>query len=325
MSGKTRVELEERSMQNRFAKGRIPSRRFTRIGLMIGVPLAIIGGAQAAGFAAAAIKTWVDGETLTAADLNANFAALQTAITGVFSTMPGGSAQTAGASCAALRTAGITQSGQYWVNNPASADAAQVAKPVLVYCDQVTNGGGWTLVYNSVLGTNTLDFWYIPYAARLGRRGRPALDSSFYDGSIYQTAASTYMDVVEDFRGGNAVAFVATSDGINNTTMRFANPVRTSGDDALYQGEFANGWSAPDYDGDTYATSNCSTDYSGVTQHYSQCWAYNLGSDADTSGGDNTDTRVGPHMHKDRVAALGLAGDGSDYSRVRRISRFVKW
>lgn len=311
-------------MQNQIAKGRMPSRRFTRIGLLVGVPLAIVGSVQAVGWASAQWKTWVDGETLTAADLNANFAALQSAITGIFSTMPGGSAQTAGASCTALRAAGITQSGAYWVNNPASADAAQVAKPVLVYCDQVTNGGGWALIVNSVLAPNTLDFWSMPYATRFGRRGRVSLDANFYDGSLYQTAPATYMDVMEDLRGTIAVAFVATSDGINNTTMRFANPVRTSGDDDSFACQFASGWSASDYDGDTNGA-NCAPLYNNVMQHYCSCWNYNLGSDADTSGGDNTDQRLGPHVHKDRAAALGFATDGSDYTRVRRISRFVKW
>lgn len=312
-------------MRNQFTKGRIPSRRFTRIGLMIGVPFAIVGGVQAAGWAAAHLKTWVDGETLTAADLNANFAAMQSAITGIFSSMPGGSAATAGTSCTALRIAGITRSGAYWIINPAAADAAQVGKPVLVYCDQVTNGGGWAMVLNTVLGVNTLDFWNIPYAARLGRGGRPSLDSTFYDGSLYQTAVATYMDVIEDLRGTSANAFVATSDGINNTTMRFTNPVMTSGNNDVFQNQFAGGWSAPDYDGDTHAPANCSSTYNNVTQHYSACWNYSLGSDADTSGGDTADTRVGPHLHKGNVTALGLVGDGSDYSRVRRISRFVRW
>jgi hypothetical protein len=89
--------------------------------------------------------------------------------------------------------------------------------------------------------------------------------------------------------------------------------------------QFASGWSSTDYDGDTDST-NCSSFYNNVTQHYSGCWSYNLGSDADASGGDNTDTRIGPHVHKARAIAIGLtAADGSDYTRVRRISRFVKW
>jgi hypothetical protein len=72
--------------------------------------------------------------------------------------------------------------------------------------------------------------------------------------------------VVEDMRGTSATAFVATTDGINNTTMRFGNAVRTSGDDALFVSQFASGWSSTDYDGDTDST-NCSSFYNNVTQH----------------------------------------------------------
>ena len=61
------------------------------------------------------------------------------------------------------------------------------------------------------------------------------------------------------------------------------------------------------------------------TQHYAQCWNMNLGSDADSSGGDTTDQGVGPHIGDGIATALGLASDGSKYTRVRRLSRFVKW
>ena len=63
-----------------------------------------------------------------------------------------------------------------------------------------------------------------------------------------------------------------------------------------------------------------------MTQHYGSCWSYNLGSDAEPSGTDLADDqRVGPHVYKVVLAGLNLAGDGSDFSRVSRISRFVKW
>ncbi|MCZ7686148.1 MAG: hypothetical protein M5U28_48270 [Sandaracinaceae bacterium] len=82
------------------------------------------------------------------------------------------------------------------------------------------------------------------------------------------------------------------------------------------------GWSAPDRDEDTSATTNCATDYNSVTQHYGACWNYNLGSDADTPTSDGF---AGPHVHNSVLTALALTGDGSTYSRVRRISRFVRW
>jgi len=307
-------------MSNQREKAPRLSSLRSRLSILIAVFLAVIVGERAVLWAAAQLKSWRDGETLTAADLNANFAALNAALRP--ESFPGGSPATAGASCAALKTLGATQSGTYYVKNPTSADAAMVNATVLVYCDQVSEGGGWALLYNSVIGANSSDFWNIPYAGRLGRRGRPSLDSNFYDGSLYQTAATSYLDVIEDLHGKAATEFIARTDGINNTTMRFNNPTLMSGFQAAYDSQFAGGWSAPDYDGDTLATGNCSATYLGVTQHYSGCWNSNLGSDAEDPF---LDGGAGPHVHMSALAALMLAGDGSAYSRVRRISRFVRW
>ena len=242
-----------------------------------------------------------------------------------FATMIGGSPGTAGNSCEELLQEGVTLSGVYYVINPASADSLQVNQPVQVYCDQVTNGGGWALIYNSVLGPSTLDFWNIPYANRFSRDGRPSLDSNFYDGSLYQTSSATYMDIYEDLRGKAAIAVAVTSNGFDSITMKFNNPVKLSGDDGAFFCNFNSGWSAPDYDGDASSSSNCSTAYNNVTQHYCGCWNMNLGSDGDSSGGDTTDQRVGPHVATSVLNILGLANDSSTFSRVRRISRFVKW
>ncbi len=291
-----------------------------RISILVAVFLALIVGERAVLWAAAQLKTWQTGDLLTAADLNANFAALNAAIRP--DALPGGSPATAGTSCAALKTLGVTLSGTYYLKNPTSADAAMVNATVAVYCDQVSEGGGWALVQNSIVGTNTTDFWNIPYAARFARRGHPSLDSNFYDGSLYQTAPTTYLDVVEDLQGKVATEFIANTDGINNTTMRFTNPTLMSGFQAGYDSQFAAGWAAPDYDGDTYTAGNCATQYINVTQHYSGCWVSNLGSDADAP---LLDAGAGPHAHTSLLTALGLAGDGSPYSRVRRISRFVRW
>lgn len=51
-------------------------RAIRRAALWIGVPLAVLGGVQAATWAADTLKSWNTGDTLTAADLNANFATL---------------------------------------------------------------------------------------------------------------------------------------------------------------------------------------------------------------------------------------------------------
>jgi hypothetical protein len=50
-----------------------------RLALLIGIPLAVVGGVRAVSWAAASLKTWTTGEVLTAADLNGNFAALAAA------------------------------------------------------------------------------------------------------------------------------------------------------------------------------------------------------------------------------------------------------
>jgi len=56
-------------------EGRL-ARVATRLGLLVGIPLAVVGGIHAVTWGAATLKTWKDGDVLTAADLNANFAAL---------------------------------------------------------------------------------------------------------------------------------------------------------------------------------------------------------------------------------------------------------
>lgn len=227
----------------------------------------------------------------------------------------GSSPETALASCRALYAASVRRSGTYFIKPDSTAPA------ILVWCDMETNGGGWTMVYNSVESVNTLDFWYIPYADRLGRRGSPSPSTNFYDGSLYKVG-TTYMDVIEDLRGKAVVALVATTTSMNTFTMTFVSPVKVSGDDNIYSKQFAAGWSAPDYDGDPYSAS-CSVDYNNVSQHYGACWAYNLGSDADN--GDNTDGRLGPHLHSGTAQALGLFSDGSSYTRVHRITRLAEW
>jgi len=104
--------------------------------------------------------------------------------------------------------------------------------------------------------------------------------------------------------------------------MHFNKPERVEGDEGLFRTQFAAGWSAPDYDGDAHEADNCANAYNGVTQHYERCWVTNVGSDAESGGADE---RLGPHVHPSLVEAFGLASDGSNYTRVRRISRFVRW
>ena len=53
---------------------RFPSQRLTRLGVLVGAPIAFVLAAKSVAWAVA-LKSWNSGDTLTAADLNANFEA----------------------------------------------------------------------------------------------------------------------------------------------------------------------------------------------------------------------------------------------------------
>jgi hypothetical protein len=180
------------------------------------------------------------------------------------------------------------------------------------------------MLFNSVrTAGETTAFWQIPYAARLDRKGTRSAADNFYDGTLYLIGTS-YMDVLVDLQGMLTVAAVMSATGIDPATMRFTQPALTVGNADVYQNQFASGWSSPDFDGDPSATINCATSFSNVTQHYSSCWSYNLGSDADDPV---LDGGVGPHANNTLLTTLGLAlqPGGGTYSQVSRIARFVRW
>jgi hypothetical protein len=207
----------------------------------------------------------------------------------------------------------------YWVKAPGGS-----SPPFEVFCDQQTNGGGWALLFNSVrTAGQTTAFWQIPYAARLDRQGTRSPTDNFYDGTLYLIGTS-YMDVLVDLPGKLSVGAVMSATGIAPATMRFTQPALTVGNADIYNNQFASGWASADFDGDANAAVNCSTSFSNVSQHYSACWSYNLGSDADAPV---LDGGVGPHANNALLTALGLELQpaGGQYSQVQRIARFVRW
>ncbi len=239
-------------------------------------------------------------------------------------TTPGCGPDLADYDCMALLDAGATASGTYWID----PDGAGGDAPFEVYCEQQKYGGGWTLLYNSVgaEGGSTTAFWNIPYAARFTPKGTPDIAANVYAPTLYRHAHQ-YLDVAEDLTGAEAELLRATAAGIDETTMSLLSPTFVSGSAGVYSGQFAGGWSAPDYDHDAYTT-NCATYFADVTQHYSACWSYNLGADADTAL-DPTyrDNSWGPHAYNAVATAAGLSLEGgtdNNYTRLNRVSRFVK-
>ncbi|MFN3198303.1 MAG: fibrinogen-like YCDxxxxGGGW domain-containing protein [Bradymonadia bacterium] len=222
-------------------------------------------------------------------------------------------------SCSSIVNNGLSNGDGVYTIDP---DGAGGNAAFDVYCDMTTDGGGWAMLYNSVgdPGGQTTAFWQFPYAERLNVKGTPNLSSNFYAGSLY-IYGTEYRETFTDIAGTTAEAYRATATGFNTTNMRFTNPTLLTGTDNGYACQFASGWSSTNYDGDTNG-GNCASSYSSVTQHYCSCWTYNLGSDADA---DRFDGGWGPHIFGSRLDPLGLVSDGTRYSRLGAVTRWVRW
>lgn len=226
-------------------------------------------------------------------------------------------------SCGELAAIG-TSSGVYFVRHPVEASST-----LQVYCEQTLNGGGWAMLENSIRSDAgmTTTFWQFTYDERLSERGVLAADQNYYNGAMYQIGKQ-YMDVVVDLQGTVRVAALMTATGINLTTMHLLEPKFVGGISGIYGSQFASGWSSKDHDEDVDSTNNCAHFYGDVAQHYSACWAYNLGADGDAdANGSLLDGGVGPHVNNDVLALLGLTAQpgGGIYSQVQRIARFTRW
>jgi hypothetical protein len=246
---------------------------------------------------------------------------MDAAIDGAVMTMPDaaalGSQANPATSCVALKNAGATTSGLYYLKD-ANGTAFQT------YCEQVENGGGWALVYRSVgsaAGTTTA-FWQFTYSERLARKGSPAVGSNFYEGAVYRLGLE-YMDTITDLQDKTAVVMTANTSGILVSSMRFQDPVMTSGSTEIYLSQLANGWSSSDHDDDPYS-GNCAVFYANVAQHYTSCFVYGLGARGDAP---YEDAGWGPHLRNQEIAQFQLYMQPSSamYSRVNAISRYARW
>jgi hypothetical protein len=215
--------------------------------------------------------------------------------------------------------ADLDESGVYWVRHPDQAIALEV------YCEAELGGGGWALLYNSVLdedGGATTAFWQFDYADRMAKMGTPSPQLNYYRGDLY-LAGNEYMDVITDLADTTVVAARVDTTGFDGDTMAFTGATLVAGNASVFGQQFGGGWSSHDHDADPYVDS-CSVLYSSVAQHYETCWAYNLGSDADDP---KLDGGVGPHVNNNNLTEMGLAlqPSGGSYSRVKRIGRFTRW
>jgi hypothetical protein len=113
-------------------EGSKASHRMTRFALLVMVPLAVVGGVRAVTWGAATLKTWADGDTLTAADLNGNFAALaaQQTPTAVLTNFNAAVAAGGSVSLGAISASAPKYDLRWMMQHAAAAAACAAASPV---------------------------------------------------------------------------------------------------------------------------------------------------------------------------------------------------
>ena len=257
----------------------------------------------------------------------------------------GASSNNPALNCLDLKKRGAVSSGIYWIK------PRGFQTPFKAFCEQEILGGGWTLLLNSVGSEqgNTLGFWNIPIKEVFKRKGEASIKNNYYEPMLY-TCPGDYMDITEDLKGTVGLMIYAYSDGLDTRTMKFKKPTLYFGDIEVFKHQFTSGYSTPDFDNDEYVgvavIKNCANHYNNVSQHYGNCWSYNLGSDAEMyhidegklTKSDSKDGGWGPHVIYTVLQGLDLwwpdpelipanktdGGPIDAYIRVNRISRFVR-
>jgi hypothetical protein len=209
------------AMRQKLTDDGVPSRRTTRLGLLIGVPLALLVGARAISWAAVTLKTWNSGDTLTAADLNANFTAITNGIASGQQTVRIGAVATAcdATSAGTLRfdaTAAQLQfcDGTAWVSvvassggttscqtiktaNPNAANGMYALAAAGVsfqgYCDMST--GGWTLIQSHLATQASVEAGSVPQGS-----------GKYLPGFIVRSLAASAHTIRVQLRGTNNYA-----------------------------------------------------------------------------------------------------------------------
>jgi Fibrinogen beta and gamma chains, C-terminal globular domain len=252
----------------------------------------------------------------------------------------GGSIVTpARASCWEAKMMGMDVSGVIDID----PDGEMSGEPFKVYCDQVNDGGGWALVYNSVgdpMGKTT-QFWNIPDSNKLDILGDPpSLATNYYNGKLYSLGKEYRDDAVDLAKTEVRGILRGTAASFDTGTMKFQTPMNMGSLSAAVSAyHFEAGWSSPQTDGDTDAD-NCAVKFGNVTQHYRDCFRYSLGADYDDDVDmGHLDGGWGPHIVDSTIEEINmnaanagqpmLAKQASNpagvCSRVNRISRFTRW